>query len=81
MTTVWVPPGTFLLSDHVVLQDGVTLRGAGPFYTILQGEPQAEGSKKSVGVYGKKVSSRRGRRTAERTHRHRCYRRLDASLQ
>lgn len=52
--SVWVPPGTFLLSDHVVLEDNVTLHGAGPFYSKLVGTPQVEGSKQSVGVYGRR---------------------------
>ena len=39
-TIVWVPPGTFLLSDHVVVEDGLTLQGAGPFHTVLKGMPQ-----------------------------------------
>lgn len=41
-TIVWVPPGTFLLSDHVVMEDGLTLQGAGPFHTVLKGMPQAQ---------------------------------------
>ena len=50
---VWIPPGDFLLSDHVVVDDDVSVRGAGPFYSVLRGQPQVDGSHQSVGVYGK----------------------------
>ncbi|MFJ5807971.1 glycosyl hydrolase family 28-related protein [Streptomyces sp. NPDC093093] len=33
---VWIPRGTFRLTDHVVV-DQVTLRGAGPWYSVLTG--------------------------------------------
>ena len=41
--TVWIPPGTFTVTDHLIVDD-VTMRGAGPWYSVLHG--------KNVGVYG-----------------------------
>jgi hypothetical protein len=41
--TVWLPAGTFDVTGHLSV-DKVTLRGAGPWYSILTG--------KNVGVYG-----------------------------
>ena len=46
--TVWIPSGSFKVTDHVIV-DGVTLRGAGPWYSVLTGN--------RVGVYGKYVNS------------------------
>ncbi|PWR12218.1 mycodextranase, partial [Micromonospora sicca] len=50
---VWVPAGTFTLWDHVVV-DGVTLRGAGPWYSVLGGRHPTD-RKRAVGIYGKYV--------------------------
>lgn len=47
---VWIPEGTFLLYDHVIV-DQVTLRGAGPWYSELTGRHPDDPSK-AVGVYG-----------------------------
>ena len=41
--TVWLPAGTFTVTRHLMV-DHVTLRGAGPWYSVLTG--------KDVGVYG-----------------------------
>lgn len=41
---VWIPSGTFTVTRHLVV-DRVTLRGAGPWYSVLHG--------KGVGVYGR----------------------------
>jgi hypothetical protein len=41
--TVWIPPGTFRITGHLVV-DGVTLQGAGPWYSVLTGD--------GVGLYG-----------------------------
>ncbi|TNH23421.1 mycodextranase, partial [Micromonospora orduensis] len=50
---VWIPAGTFTLWDHVVV-DGVTLRGAGPWYSVLGGRHPTD-RKRAAGVYGKYV--------------------------
>ncbi len=42
--TVWIPRGTFTVTRHLIV-DQVTVRGAGPWYSVLHG--------KGVGVYGK----------------------------
>ncbi len=42
--TVWIPRGTFTVTRHLIV-DKVTMRGAGPWYSVLHG--------KGVGVYGK----------------------------
>jgi hypothetical protein len=42
--TVWIPRGTFKVTRHIVV-DQVTVKGAGPWYSVLSG--------KGVGVYGK----------------------------
>ena len=34
--TVWIPPGTYTVYDHVIV-DQVTVRGAGPWHTVLSG--------------------------------------------
>ena len=41
----------------MILDDGQTIRGAGPFYSILRGFPQPVGSRESVGVYGNQPSA------------------------
>ncbi len=41
--TVWIPPGTFTVTRHLLV-DRVTLRGSGPWYSVLHGA--------GVGVYG-----------------------------
>ncbi|GIF48094.1 ASPM-SPD-2-Hydin domain-containing protein [Asanoa ferruginea] len=51
---VYVPQGNFTLYDHVVV-DGVTLRGAGPWYTVLGGRHPTD-RKRAAGIYGKYVS-------------------------
>ncbi|MEU8296065.1 discoidin domain-containing protein [Micromonospora sp. NPDC048909] len=50
---VWIPIGTFTLWDHVVV-DGVTLRGAGPWYSVLGGRHPTD-RKRAAGIYGKYV--------------------------
>lgn len=44
---VWLPEGTFRVSRHIIVDD-VTLRGAGPWHTVLTGD--------GVGVYGTYVA-------------------------
>jgi hypothetical protein len=51
---VWVPPGNYTLYDHVVV-DGVTLRGAGPWYSVLGGRHPTD-RKRAAGIYGKYVN-------------------------
>jgi alpha-1,3-glucanase-like protein/F5/8 type C domain-containing protein/HYDIN/CFA65/VesB family protein len=41
--TVWIPAGTFSVTGHLIVDD-VTVRGAGPWYSVLTGP--------DVGVYG-----------------------------
>jgi len=41
--TVWIPRGTFTVTRHLIV-NRVTVRGAGPWYSVLHG--------KGVGVYG-----------------------------
>ncbi|MGW2594036.1 discoidin domain-containing protein [Streptomyces sp. NPDC001515] len=48
---VYIPRGTFQVRDHIVV-DKVTLRGAGPWYSVLTGRDPSDRSK-AVGVYGK----------------------------
>ncbi|WP_330333078.1 discoidin domain-containing protein [Streptomyces sp. NBC_00536] len=48
---VWIPQGTFKLTDHVVV-DKVTLRGAGPWYSVLTGR-HATDRGRAAGIYGK----------------------------
>ncbi len=50
---VYIPEGTYNLYDHVVV-DGVTLRGAGPWYSVLGGRHPTQRNR-AVGVYGKYV--------------------------
>jgi hypothetical protein len=40
---VWIPVGTFKITAHLIV-DGVTLEGAGPWYSVLTGD--------GVGIYG-----------------------------
>src|SRR5205823_12542771 len=40
---VWIPPGTFTVTGHLIVDD-MTLQGAGPWYSVLRGE--------GVGLYG-----------------------------
>ncbi|MFB7496528.1 choice-of-anchor D domain-containing protein [Streptomyces sp. NPDC056161] len=51
---VWIPEGTYTLWDHVVV-DGVTLAGAGPWYSVLTGRHPTD-RKRGVGIYGKYVT-------------------------
>jgi hypothetical protein len=51
---VYVPQGTYTLWDHVVV-DGVTLQGAGPWYTVLSGRHPTDRSR-AAGIYGKYVT-------------------------
>ncbi|MFE2913042.1 discoidin domain-containing protein [Kitasatospora indigofera] len=51
--TVFIPQGTFTLYDHVVV-DGVTLAGAGPWYSVLGGR-DPNNRQKAAGIYGKYV--------------------------
>ncbi|MEE1752137.1 discoidin domain-containing protein [Streptomyces sp. SP18CS02] len=48
---VYLPRGTFQVRDHIVV-DKVTLRGAGPWYSVLTGRDPVDRGK-AVGVYGK----------------------------
>lgn len=41
--TLWIPPGTFTVTRHLLV-DRVTVRGSGPWYSVLHGA--------GVGVYG-----------------------------
>jgi hypothetical protein len=41
--SVWIPPGTFTINRHVIVNN-ITVRGAGPWYSVLHGT--------GVGVYG-----------------------------
>ncbi|MEV0848087.1 discoidin domain-containing protein [Streptomyces sp. NPDC049954] len=50
---VWIPSGTFKLTDHVVV-DKVTLRGAGPWYSVLTGRSSTDRTR-AAGIYGKYV--------------------------
>ncbi|WP_428964971.1 discoidin domain-containing protein [Micromonospora fluostatini] len=52
--TVWIPPGSFTLWDHVVV-DGVTLRGAGPWHSVLGGRHPTD-RRRAAGIYGKYVT-------------------------
>ncbi|MEO5875546.1 MAG: discoidin domain-containing protein [Streptosporangiaceae bacterium] len=51
--TVFVPEGNYTLWDHVIV-DGVTLQGAGPWYSVLGGRHPTNRNR-AVGVYGKYV--------------------------
>jgi hypothetical protein len=45
---VWIGPGTYRIDGHLAL-DGVTIAGAGPWYSILRGQ--------GVGLYGSRGAS------------------------
>jgi hypothetical protein len=49
--TVYIPKGNYLLYDHVIV-DGVTLTGAGPWYSVLGGRDPKD-RHKACGIYGK----------------------------
>jgi Alpha-1,3-glucanase catalytic domain D1/Alpha-1,3-glucanase catalytic domain D2/F5/8 type C domain len=51
---VWIPTGTFTLWDHVIV-DNVTLRGAGPWYSVLGGRHPTD-RRRAAGIYGKYVN-------------------------
>ncbi|MFB7747372.1 MULTISPECIES: discoidin domain-containing protein [unclassified Streptomyces] len=51
---VYIPSGTFKLTDHVVV-DQVTLAGAGPWYSVLTGRSSTDRTR-AAGIYGKYVS-------------------------
>ena len=60
---VYVPPGTFQVNRHIIVDD-VTIEGAGSWYTIIKGHqvtlgaPAADGSTHTgVGFYGKDASA------------------------
>jgi hypothetical protein len=40
---LWIPPGIFTITNHIIVNN-VTIRGAGPWYSVLHG--------KNVGIYG-----------------------------
>ncbi|MGI5212354.1 discoidin domain-containing protein [Plantactinospora sp. CA-290183] len=48
---VWIPQGIFTLWDHVIV-DQVTLRGAGPWYSVLGGRHPTDRAR-AAGIYGK----------------------------
>jgi hypothetical protein len=59
---VYVPPGTFQVNRHIVVDD-VTIQGAGSWYTIIKGRSVAletpapdKSTHSGVGFYGKYVS-------------------------
>ncbi|WP_033823729.1 glycosyl hydrolase family 28-related protein, partial [Kitasatospora sp. MBT63] len=52
---VYIPQGSFTLYDHVIV-DGVTLTGAGPWYSVLGGRDPVNRSH-AAGIYGKYVNS------------------------
>lgn len=49
--TVYIPQGTFLLYDHVIV-DNVRLVGAGPWYSVIGGKHPGDQTK-SAGIFGK----------------------------
>ncbi len=51
---VYIPQGTYTLYGHVIV-DGVTLAGAGPWYSVLTGRDPNNRSR-AAGIYGKYVS-------------------------
>jgi Alpha-1,3-glucanase catalytic domain D2 len=60
---LYLPPGTFQVNRHIVV-DGVTIEGAGSWYTIVKGHqvtlatPAADGSVHTgVGFYGKDAAT------------------------
>lgn len=50
---VYVPRGTYLIYDHVIL-DNVEIHGAGPWYTVLTGRHPTDRSR-AVGLYGRRA--------------------------
>ncbi|GAA1969762.1 glycosyl hydrolase family 28-related protein [Microbacterium deminutum] len=61
--TVYIPPGTYRVDRHIVV-DGVTIQGAGSWYTTIKGAqvalatPAADGSVHTgVGFYGKDAAA------------------------
>lgn len=46
---VWIPQGTYLVTSHILV-DNVTVKGAGPWYSVLGGAPIGNGN--GVGIYG-----------------------------
>jgi hypothetical protein len=44
--TLWIPPGTFRVAGHVLV-DRVTIAGAGPWHSVLHGD--------RIGLYGRKA--------------------------
>ncbi|WP_449341723.1 discoidin domain-containing protein [Streptacidiphilus cavernicola] len=52
--TVYLPQGNYTLYDHVIV-DGVTLAGAGPWYTVIGGRDPVNRSH-AAGIYGKYVT-------------------------
>ncbi|HEY0638006.1 MAG TPA: discoidin domain-containing protein, partial [Pseudonocardiaceae bacterium] len=53
---VWVPQGRFLVTRHVIL-DQVTVRGAGPWYSVIGGN--------RVGLYGREWNDNGGSRNVQ----------------
>lgn len=51
---VYIPQGTYTLYGHVIV-DGVTLAGAGPWYSVLTGR-DPNNSSRAAGIYGKYVA-------------------------
>lgn len=51
--TVWIPAGTFTVNRHIIL-DGVTVRGAGPWRSVVRGN--------GVGMYGRYANEGGGSR-------------------
>ena len=61
--TVYIPPGTYRVDRHIIV-DGVTIEGAGNWYTTIKGSqvtlatPAADGSVHTgVGFYGKDAAA------------------------
>ncbi len=61
--TVYIPPGTYRVDRHIIV-DGVTIEGAGSWYTKIKGSqatlatPAADGSVHTgVGFYGKDAAA------------------------
>lgn len=61
--TVYIPPGTYRVDRHILV-DGVTIEGAGNWYTTIKGrevalaQPAADGSVHTgVGFYGKDAAA------------------------
>ena len=52
---VWIPPGTFRITRHVIV-DQITIRGAGPWYSVTAGD--------RIGFYGRWASEGGSRNVA-----------------